>query len=154
MGDCRRQIFIRKELSYDTGNLIQLAAAWSGLISKIIGFYISFISSGSWNLTFIFIDARSSLPTWLSIRLRWLLVWVPLQSFKFVILFGLNSKFSNVVLSYTWNSTWKLMALFQFYFVSWSRNLKVDGCRSNLYVILKQVLFFIRFTTSFVGSIL
>ena len=53
MGDSRRQIFIRKELSYDTGNLIQLAAAWSGLISKIIGFYISFISLGSWNLLYL-----------------------------------------------------------------------------------------------------
>ena len=36
--------------------------------------------------------------------------------------------------------------------VSWTRDLEVDGCQSNLYVILKQ-LFFISFMTSFVGSI-
>ena len=34
------------------------------------------------------------------------------------------------------------------------RNLQVDGCQSNLYVMLKQLLFFTNFTTSFVGGIL
>ena len=36
-----------------------------------------------------------------------------------------------------------------------TRDLKVDGCQSNLYVMLNQLLFFfISFTTSFVGGIL
>ena len=34
------------------------------------------------------------------------------------------------------------------------RNLQVDGCQSNLHVMLKQLLFFTNFTTSFVGGIL
>ena len=35
-----------------------------------------------------------------------------------------------------------------------SRDLKADGCKSNLYVMLKQLLLFIYFTTYFLGSIL
>ena len=34
------------------------------------------------------------------------------------------------------------------------RDLKVDGCQSKLYVMLKQLLLFISLTTSFVGGIL
>ena len=34
------------------------------------------------------------------------------------------------------------------------RDLIVDGCQSNLFVMLKQLSFFIRFITSFVSSIL
>ena len=37
---------------------------------------------------------------------------------------------------------------------SQTRDLKVDGCQSNLYVMLKQILFFINFMASFVGGIL
>ena len=35
-----------------------------------------------------------------------------------------------------------------------SRDLKVNECQSNLYVMLKQLLFFISFTTSFEDGIL
>ena len=38
--------------------------------------------------------------------------------------------------------------------VSWTRDLEVDGCQSNLHFILKQLLVFISFATSFVGGIL
>ena len=45
---------------------------------------------------------------------------------------------------------WPVLFLIKFRI---SRDLKVDGCQSNLYVMLKQS-FFINFTTSFVGGIL
>ena len=35
-----------------------------------------------------------------------------------------------------------------------NRDLKEDGCQSNLYVMLKQILFFTSFTTAFVDDIL
>ena len=49
-------------------------------------------------------------------------------------------------------SLWKNVELFTQ--ISKLRDLNVDGCQSNLYVMLKQLLFFIDYTTSFVGGIL
>ena len=47
------------------------------------------------------------------------------------------------------------LLLWQYQCLVKTRDLKVDGCQSNLYLMLKQLLFFlINFTTSFVGDIL
>ena len=36
-------------------------------------------------------------------------------------------------------------------FMRKTRNPEVDGCQSNIFVMLKQLLIFINFTTSFLG---